>query len=56
MYIMSNLGYLNDVKKEINGNRQIGQSSAYSYKINDLVHKYPTESLPENFDDDNYEL
>lgn len=56
MYIMSNLGYLDNVRKEINGNCEIGQSSAYTYKINDLVHKYPTESLPDNYDDDNYEL
>lgn len=56
MYIMSNLGYLNNIKKEINGNHQIGQSSAYSYKINDLVHRYPTESLDKNYDDDDYQL
>ena len=56
MYIMSNLGYLDNVRKEINGNRQIGQSSAFTYKINDLVHKYPTERLSDDFNDDNYEL
>lgn len=56
MYIMSNLGCLNSIKKEINGNRQIGQSSAYSYKINDLVHKYPTGSFDQDYNDDNYEL
>lgn len=56
MYIMSNLGYLNNIRKEINGIRQIGQSSAFSYKINDLVHKYPTESLSSHYNDDYYQL
>ena len=54
MYIMSNLWYLNDVRKEINGIRQIGQSSTFSYKINDLVHKYPTQPL--DYNDDDYQL
>ena len=52
---MSNLGYLNNVRKQINGFRRIGQSSMFDYKINSLVHKYPLSSLLDEYNDDNYQ-
>lgn len=55
MYSMSNLGYLNNVRKQINGFRRIGQSSMFDYKINSLVHKYPLSSLSDEYNDDNYQ-
>ena len=55
MYIMSNLGDLDYVRKQINGAQQIGQSNAFDYKINGLVHKYPNSSIdPIENDDDEY--
>ena len=55
MYSMSNLGYLDYVRKQINGSCRIGQSLMFDYKINNLVHKYPLNSLSDTYNDDNYE-
>ncbi len=54
MYIMSNLGDLDYVRKQINGAQQIGQSNAFDYKINGLVHKYPDKSFAPIENDDRY--